>query len=251
MKKKSAEMQQFIAAGGSDLLKALKEDDLALLLPHLRQKAVGKGMVLCEPGDPVEYAYFPCGPTLISFMVFLEDGRGIETVVIGREGAAGGIVSQGHLPAYCQFLVQFPGTVLYISCADLQRAKEKSPTLNHFFARYADCLLAQMFQAVACNATHSIQQRAAKWLAAARDRTGDNTMPLTQDNIADMLGVGRSYVAKVMGGLKSSGVLEVSRGKVTIRDAKKLKKISCDCDELVRSHFTDVLAGSYAKKSTK
>lgn len=235
----------------SDLLGALKDSDIALLMPHFKIKNVENGQVLCEPGDKVECAYFPCGPTLISFRVFLDDDRGVEVVIIGREGAAGGIVSQGNLPAYCQFLVQSPGTVLYISCADLERAKEKSPTLNYFFARYADCLLAQMFQAVACNATHSIEQRAAKWLVAAHDRTGDYTMPLTQDNLATLLGVGRSYVAKVMSGLKSNGAVGTARGQLTIHDPKKLKKLACGCDDLVRNHFEDVLGGIYPAKKAK
>lgn len=236
---------------GSDLLGALRESDIALLLPYLKSKDLEKGMVLCEPGDRVQYAYFPCGTTLISLRVFLDDDRGVEAVVIGREGAAGGIVSQGHLPAYCQFLVQSSGPALYISCADLERAKEKSSTLHHFFARYADCLLAQMFQAVACNATHTIEQRAAKWLAAAHDRTGDDSMTLTQDNLATLLGVGRSYVAKVMSGLKKNGALETSRGHLTIRDPRKLKKLACGCDDMVRSHFQDVLGGIYPAKKAK
>lgn len=235
----------------SELLGALRESDISLLLPHLKVRELEKGQILCEPGDKVEYAYFPCGAALISFRVFLEDDRGVEAVIIGREGAAGGIVSQGHLPAYCQFLVQSPGTALYISCTDLERAKEKSMTLHHFFARYADCLLAQMFQAVACNATHTIEQRAAKWIAAAHDRTGDATMTLTQDNLATLLGVGRSYVAKVMSGLKKNGALETSRGHLTIRDPKKLKKLACGCDDLVRNHFQDVLGGIYPAKKTR
>lgn len=235
----------------SDLLRALKESDIQLLMPHFKSKHVEKGQVLCEPGDKVEFAWFPCGPTLISFRVFLDDDRGVEAVIIGREGAAGGIVSQGHLPAYCQFLVQSPGDALYISCSDLERAKEKSPTLNYFFARYADCLLAQMFQAVACNATHTIEQRAAKWIAAAHDRTGDQSLPLTQDNLATLLGVGRSYVAKVMSGLKKNGALETSRGQLTIRDPKKLKKLACGCDDMVREHFEHVLGGIYPAKKAK
>ncbi len=235
----------------SALLSALKDSDIALLIPHLKIKNTEKDQILCEPGDTVEYAFFPCGPTLISFRVFLEEDRGVEAVIIGREGAAGGIVSQGNLPAYCQFLVQSPGMTLYISCADLERAKEKSMTLHHFFVRYADCLLAQMFQAVACNATHTVEQRAAKWLTAAHERTGEDVLPLTQDNLATLLGVGRSYVAKVMSSLKSNGAVEISRGKLTLRDTRKLKKLSCSCDDLVHSHFADVLPGSYAVKKAK
>ena len=231
----------------SRLLEALSDEDMALLKPHLKLMTVDAHMVLAEPGDAVEYAYFPCGPTLISFMVLLEDARGVETVLIGREGAVGGIVSHGHLPAYCQAIVQFPGPLLRIPCTQLEKAKEQSVTLYHFFARYADCLLAQMFQSVACNATHTLEQRAAKWVAAAHDRTGDHTMPLTHEHLASLLGVGRSYISRIMGKLKSKGALKITRGEIIIFYLKKLRKISCNCNDLVRDHFENVLSGIYPR----
>lgn len=236
------------AIAGSNLLKALRPEDLALLTPHLYLVNLRGRFVLYEAGDAVEYTYFPCGPSLVSFMVELEDARGIETILIGREGAIGGIVSHGHLPAYCRIVVQFPGPALRISCSDLEAAKKQSASLNHFFMRYADCLLAQMFQSVACNATHTIEQRAAKWLVAAHDRTGASEMPLTQDHLARLLGVGRSYVARVMGKLKTDGAIHSVRGNMTLSDIDKLKKISCACNDLVRAHFDEVLSGIYPEK---
>src|SRR5690348_11484346 len=110
----------------NNLLRALHQDDLALLSPHLETQAVEVGRVLYEPGDQVRHVYFPCGPTLISFMVLLEDGRGVETALVGREGAVGGIVSQGRLPAYARAVVQFPGPMLRIDSAQLERAKAQS-----------------------------------------------------------------------------------------------------------------------------
>src|SRR5205085_7400606 len=117
--------------------------------------------------DVVRQVYFPCGSSMISYLVVLEDGRAIETALIGREGAAGGIVSQGHLPAYARAEVQFPGTFIRIDLARLEDAKARSAALRNLFARYADCLVAQVFQAVACNAAHTIEQRTARWLIAA------------------------------------------------------------------------------------
>lgn len=230
---------------GSNLLRVLKPEDINLLLPHLQPMTVKAGMVLYEPGDVVRYAYFPCGPTMISFMVLLEDARGVETAMIGREGAVGGIVSQGRLPAYCRAVVQFPGQVLRIETAELERAKAASPALHNFFARYADCLLAQIFQSVACNAIHTIEQRAAKWLVAALERTGEDIVPLTQEQVAGMLGVGRSYVGRIMSEMKSSGTLQSQRGKMIIHNVDKLKSTSCQCNDLVRSHFEDVLKNVY------
>ncbi len=109
-----------------------------------------------------------------------------------------GIVSQGRLPSYSRAEVLHPGPLLRMDVAQLEGAKLKSLSIRHLFARYADCLMAQVFQSVACNAAHSIEQRTAKWLLPAIGRTSDARLPLTQEQLADMLGVGRSYVSRVI-----------------------------------------------------
>jgi CRP-like cAMP-binding protein len=120
-----------------------------------------------------------------------------------------------------------------------------SLTLRHLFARYADCLMAQVFQAVACNAAHTIEQRAAKWLIAAMERTGTTEVPLTQEQLAAMLGVGRSYISRVLGSFKNRGVIATRRGALVVNDLQQLKSIACVCNECVRRHFDDVLRGVY------
>lgn len=229
----------------NNLLRAMHETDRALLLPQLETLHMEAGKVLYEPGDQVRYVYFPGGPALVSFMVLLEDGRGVETALVGREGAVGGIVSQGRLPAYARAIVQFPGPVLRIESTELERAKMQSPTLRHLFARYADCLMAQVFQSVACNAAHSIEQRTAKWLLAALDRTGDHDVPLTQEQLASMLGVGRSYISRVVQSLKARGILETRRGGVRVMQDGGLEQVACGCNTAVRRHFEVVLEGVY------
>ncbi|SEI40702.1 Crp/Fnr family transcriptional regulator [Frateuria terrea] len=229
----------------NNLLRALRAEDLSLLTPHLSPWFADTETVLYEPGDTVQTVYFPCGPSLVSYVVMLEDGRGVETALVGREGALGGIVSQGRLPAYARGLVQFPGPFYRIESRALEEAKAQSATLRYLFARYADCLLAQVFQSVACNATHTIEQRVAKWLTAALDRTGDHDVPLTQEQLASMLGVGRSYISRVVQNMKSRGVLETRRGGVRVRDRDQLHQLSCGCNDAVRAHFDDVLKGVY------
>ena len=174
-------------AADNNLLCALKPNDFELLLPNLGQTQHPAGDVLYEPGDSVDHAYFPCRQALVSYRVMLPDGRGVETALIGREGAVGGIVSQGRLPSYARALVQFEGQFLKISSAQLENLKRTSPSLNHLFARYADCLIAQVFQCTACNATHSIEQRAAKWMLAALDRTGGDEALLPRSSSAACL----------------------------------------------------------------
>src|ERR1700686_2543268 len=153
----------------NNLLRRLNSADFALIEPHLVATDAGPNDLLYSPGDDVEIVHFPCGPSLVSFMVTNEDGRDVETILIGREGAVGGIVSQGHLPAYTRIMVKFGGPFVRLNVGKLEAAKTKSATLRNIFARYADCMLAQTFQSTACNAIHSIEQRTAKWILSAME----------------------------------------------------------------------------------
>lgn len=229
----------------NNLLRALRPADLALLEPHLIEQTVTSGTVLYEPGDNVQKVYFPCDSTLLSFRVQLDDGRAVETALVGREGAVAGIVSQGRLPAYSRAEVQFGGPILWMNVEDLEEAKMKSLVLRHIFARYADCLMAQVFQSVACNAAHSIEQRAAKWLISAMERTNDTSLPMTQEELAGMLGVGRSYVSRVIQTLKHRGMIETRRGSLTVANPEGLSHLACSCQTAVRRHFDEVLKGVY------
>ena len=230
---------------GSSLLRALRANDIARLLPSFELVELRSRQILYEPGDDVAHVYFPCGHALVSFVVSFDNGKEVEIALIGREGAVGGIVSQGRLPAFARSIVQFEGLALRMECAELEKAKLQSEALRHFFARYADCLMAQVFQCVACNAAHSIEQRVAKWMLAAIDRTGNLEIPLTQEQLSGMLGVGRSYIARVMQTLKERELIGVRRGKLRILDEKRLGAASCTCNEVVREHFDQVLKGVY------
>ncbi len=230
----------------NNLLRRLNDADFALIAAHLAQEEAEAGDLLYSPGDDVEIVHFPCGPTLVSFMVANEDGRDVETILIGREGAVGGIVSQGYLPAYTRIMVKFGGPFVRLSVAKLDAAKAKSTSLRNVFARYADCMLAQMFQSTACNAIHSIEQRTAKWIMAAMERTdGDEVVPLTHEQLATLLGVGRSYTSRVIQTFKAEGILETRRGSILVRNPDALRIRSCLCNEAVKSHFEEVLRGIY------
>ena len=231
---------------GNNLLRRLNASDFALLAPHLAHQEAQPNELLYNPGDDVQVVYFPCGPSLVSFLVPNEDGRDVETILVGREGAVGGIVSLGYLPAYTRIMVKFGGPFVRLHVGKLDAAKATSASLRNVFARYADCMLAQMFQSTACNAIHSIEQRTAKWINSAMERTdGDNVVPLTHEQLATLLGVGRSYASRVIQVFKAEGVLETRRGSILVRDRDALQKRACLCNESVKNHFEEVLRGVY------
>jgi hypothetical protein len=229
----------------NNLLRRLIAPDYVLISDDLDDRTLEEDELLYNPGDQVEFVHFPCGPSLVSYLITSEDGRDIEATLVGREGAVGGIVSQGYLPAYSRIVVKFGGPFMRLPIGKLEVAKLKSPGLRDVFARYADCLLAQIFQSTACNAIHSIEQRTAKWIISAMDRTGSDVVPLTHEQLAGMLGVGRSYVSRVIQIFKVEGILETRRGAIVVRNRAALDAKACQCNDSVKTHFEEVLRGVY------
>jgi len=230
----------------NNLLRRLNRADFALMEPYLATMQAAPNDLLYNPGAAVETVYFPCGPGLVSYLVPNEDGRDVETILVGREGAVGGIVSQGYLPAYTRICVKFGGPFMRLPIGKLDAAKAESPSLRNIFARYADCMLAQIFQSTACNAIHSIEQRTAKWIVSAMERTdGSDAVPLTHEQLATLLGVGRSYTSRVIQAFKAEGIVQTKRGAILVRDRDALQARACLCNESVKHHFEEVLRGVY------
>lgn len=223
------------------LLAAMSEREFAVLEPHLKLVSLPRGSVLFEPGDDVDTTYFPCRRTMASLLVVTRDGREVEAATIGREGAVGGIVSEGHKPAFGRAVVQIGGEALAIPTSDLEAAKTGSARFGDLFSRYADALLAQMMQSVACNALHRADERCARWLLATHDRAGDKMIHLTQESLAEMLGVQRTTVTAVTGDLQNRGLIRTHRGRVEIVDRKGLERAACECYAAVEAHFAEVL----------
>jgi Crp-like helix-turn-helix domain len=235
----------------NNLLRRLNASDFALIAPHLVPEDGKANDLIYNAGDDVQVVHFPCGPSLASFLVANEDGRDVETILVGREGAVGGIVSEGSLPAYTRIMVKFGGPFVCLAVGKLNAAKGKSATLNNVFARYADCMLAQMFQSTACNAIHSIEQRTAKWIISAMERAdGDNVVPLTHEQLATLLGVGRSYASRVIQTFKAEGILQTRRGSIVVSDPETLRARACLCNESVKNHFEEVLRGVYTAETS-
>jgi DNA-binding MarR family transcriptional regulator len=230
---------------GNALLAMLREHDRTRLAPHMVIVDMKPRTILQSAGEEVVHTWFPCGAAMVSFCVGTDRDKVVEVALVGREGAIGGIVSNGHLPSYSTAMVRSGGPFLRIKTTALEHAKLDSITLRHWFARYSDCLLAQVFQTAACNATHTIIQRTAKWLTASIRRSNNRELDMTQEQLAEMLGVGRTFVTRIVRDLRDKGVIATRRGVFVVLDEAALQKLACGCTAAIEEHFDNVLHGIY------
>ena len=230
------------------LLAVLKTQDLELLLPSFTVHEYAAGRILQEAGTDVRYAWFPLAGAAASFVVAADANHLVDAALVGREGAVCGMVSTGRLPAYARCHVQFSGRFLRLPLTALSDAKTQSPAIANWVARYSDCLVAQLFQSAACNASHTIAQRLARWLIATHDRIGRDEIVVTQEQLGEMLGVGRSFINRSLRQFGTSGILGSRRRRIIILDIHRLGAIACDCNDRVRDHFDIILAGVYPRE---
>jgi len=225
------------------LLSTFSREARALIEPFGEMIELAAGEVVLTRGEQVMSSVFPVGSTMITMKVELSGGRTAEVASVGREGAVGGIVSCGHAPAFSRAEVLVPGSAFRVPMEALEDAKGRSPFIDHLFCRYSDFLLAQVMQAVVCNAYHSIPERASRWLLHAQDRAGDR-IELTQEAFAGLLGVQRTTVNAVVRDLASEGLITTGRGNVRVTDRAGLKRRSCECYQRLEDHFAAVIGGS-------
>ena len=225
----------------NELLQKLNAHDFELLAPHLQSVELAANHVLHHAGDSIAVVHFPCGPAFMSFAVPVEDDREVESLLVGREGAVGLPSGRGPSLAYARIIVKVGGTVLRLPLRALEQVQQRSASLQDLFARYAACQLAQLLQTAACNAAHSIEQRAAKWIIAAQEHIGGDEIPLTHEQLAGMLGVSRSYASRIIQMLKARRILATRRGAILILDGPALQASACACNGTVKKHFREVL----------
>lgn len=230
---------------GNSLLGALNRQDAELVAPMMRTLELRTGHVLYEAGDQVTHTYFPRRGAVANAVIALAEGPVVETAIVGHEGALGGLVSRGRIRSFARAAVLHGGSFYRIATVDLERAKEQSAPLRMLFARYADCLLAQVYQTVACNAAHSLDQRLARWIMATVERTGAARIPGTQEDLAQMLGVGRSYASRVIQRFKQQGALRTRRGAIEVVDLDVIRAYACSCNDVINAHFRAVLGELY------
>lgn len=228
------------AFAGNLLLATFSKEARALIEPQAEIVRLESGDLALQRGEQVAASLFPFGTTMISLVVELSGGRSIEVASIGCEGAVGGIVSCGHAPAFSTATVQVGGEALRIPMDALEDAKSRSGFISLLFCRFSDYLLAQVMQSVACNAYHSIAQRAARWLLVAQDRAGDR-IELTQEQLAGLLGVQRTSMNAVVRQLQDDGLVQLSRGAIRVVDRAGLRRRACECYQAVEDHFAQVI----------
>ena len=240
LEKRSPADEAFV---GNHLLSTLSSEARALIEPFGTMVQLNTGDVVLSRGADVTTSLFPIGPTMISMAVELSDGRTVEAALIGLRGAVGGIISCGHAPAFSRAEVLVGGPAFRVPMKALEDAKQQSPFIANLFCRFSDYLLSQAMQSVACNAFHSIAERAARWLLHAQDRTGDR-IELTQQALAELLGVQRTTVNAVARTLEEEGLIATGRGVFRVTDRAALMRRSCECYRRLEDHFDAVIGAS-------
>lgn len=228
------------AFAGNRLLSTFSREARGLIEPFGTMVELQTGEPVLRRGEQVRSSLFPVGPTMITMVVELGGGRSVEVASIGREGAVGGIVSCGHAPAFTRAEVLVGGAAFRVPMKALEEAKNRSHFIANLFCRYSDYLLSTVMESVACNAFHSITERAARWLLHVQDRAGDR-IELTQEALAALLGVQRTTVNAVAQELSSEGLIETGRGAIRVIDRAGLKRRSCECYERLQDHYAAVI----------
>jgi CRP-like cAMP-binding protein len=227
--------------GRNGLLAALDSDDWEYLRPALDVLQLERGAVLYEAGKPVRHIYFPHN-AVVSLVAVMRDGRLAETGTVGREGFTGSETILGNDDtANSRSLVQVAGTASKVPLSTLRAFLDERPHARQLLMAYARALFAQVLQSVACNATHSVEQRCARWLLMTHDRAEADTFELTQEFLAAMLGVRRASVSAVGGAFQKAGLIRYSRGKIIILDRAGLEAASCECYDIIRRVFAQLL----------
>ena len=222
------------------LLAALPLDDFGRLLPRLEPVPLEVRQALFEPNRPIEHVHF-VEAGLVSFVAGTNGSGLVEVALIGCEGMVGLHVIFDVETSPHRALVQVAGRALRMSAGDLRQAMEEIEALRTLLLRYAQAQMVQAAQGVACNGRHTIDGRLARWLLQAHDREDGDRIPLTHDLISQMLGVRRAGVTTALGALEDAGVIDASRGCITVLDRAGLERASCECYGIVKAEFDKLL----------
>jgi len=222
------------------LLAAANEADRNLLAPYLRKITLHQHQILNEPGDQLSHAYFPLN-AVISLVVTLASGETIEAAMVGRDGVIGAAASLDGKISINRAIVQIGGDSLACGLDDLKKVALQSPGILSLLMRHEQTVYAQAQQSAACNIAHNVEARLARWILRARNLSGSDTLPFTQESLAVMLGVSRTTVSLVANTLQQSGMIQYRRGRILITGVEAMRQTACECYETVQTHYHSLL----------
>jgi CRP-like cAMP-binding protein len=226
------------------ILLALPARNLKRLMPELEQIHCERAQVLMNADSALDHVFFP-DSGVISVVAVYADGSIIEMATVGREGFSDVQATFGAKRSSIQLLVQIPGTAAKMSRMAFMRAMQSMPPFRRVMDAYVQAFLEQVMVSVACNGAHSLKQRLARWLLMMRDRSDDDTLPITQSLLAEMLGVERPTITNAVREFERARLIEQGRRQVTILDRRGLTAASCECYQLVRARLAFHLPKTY------
>jgi len=222
------------------LLAALSAGERDRLYPHLRLVPLPLGKVLYESGDVLGHVYFPTD-SIVSLLYVLADGASAEISVVGNEGLIGVALFMGGETTPSRAIVQSAGHAYRLIGQLLKDEFHRNGELQLLLLRYTQALITQMAQTAVCNRHHSVDQQLCRWLLLSLDRLSSTQLTMTQELIANMLGVRREGVTEAAGKLQKLGVIEYSRGQITVLDRPKLEQLCCECYAVVKKESDRLL----------
>ncbi|CAG2140326.1 hypothetical protein LMG31506_02294 [Cupriavidus yeoncheonensis] len=222
------------------LLAAMPTADWERLAPHLTPVELPLGHVVYESGDQLGYVYFPAD-SIISLLYVMEDGASAEIAIVGNEGMVGIAIFMGGETTPSRAIVQSAGYGYRLSSAILKQEFVRGGAMQHLLLRYTQALITQMAQTAVCNRHHSIDQQLCRWLLLSIDRLPSNDLTMTQELIANMLGVRRSGVTEAALKLQAAGLIRYSHGHIAVLDRAGLEKRVCECYAVVKREFERLL----------
>ncbi|MDC8015001.1 Crp/Fnr family transcriptional regulator [Tahibacter soli] len=222
------------------LLRALPDDELERLLPGLEPIDMPLGQVLYESGSQLRHVYFPT-TSIVSLLYVMKDGASAEIAVVGNEGMVGVALFMGGETTTSRSVVQSAGHAYRLKGQFLRDEFTRAASMQYLLLRYTQALLTQMAQTAVCNRHHSIDQQLCRWLLLSLDRLSSNRLTMTQELIANMLGVRREGVTEAAGKLQVDGLIHYNRGHIEVLDRPKLEARSCECYQVVKTEFDRLL----------
>jgi CRP-like cAMP-binding protein len=229
----------------NQMLAALPVADYGRLLPHLEPVALPLGLAIFESGSKLRHLYFPASG-IVSLLYAMENGASTEIAVIGNEGVVGIALFMGGESTPSRAVVQSAGHGYRLKASVLKTEFDLGGPLQHLLLRYTQALIAQMTQTAVCNRHHALDQQLCRWLLLSLDRLPSNKLAMTQELIANMLGVRREGVTEAAGKLQEAGLIRYSRGHITVLDRPKLEKRVCECYAVVKKELDRLLPAKTA-----